>query len=615
MSPKKTAGAVCATTVAALLLLAMSSWIDRPAMRNPHSPVEQRRDFLVQADSATAAADLVRRAGGEVLDELGIIRAVGASLTASQRAEIQASGAATLYEDRGLTVSQSAPETHFPGLIGAADLHVAGLTGRGVSVAVLDTGIWTTDGIDETSGEIDRVVAQYDVLLDTFIPGGGPELPRDDDDGDDDDGNDDDDNELDEETDGDADNDDELDDDEGNAVVHVGTAGSDLNGADGIDDWSGHGTHVTSIIAGSRTTNAARYQGVAPGVDVVAVKAFEPDGSARYIDVIKGLDWIVEHRERYGIRVLNLSFSGRAVSRYWEDPLNQAVMAAWQAGIVVVAAAGNSGPAPMTVGVPGNIPYVITVGAMTDSYTPVDPTDDVLASWSSAGPTHDGFVKPDLVAPGGHLLGIIPDESWIALEYPQYFNAEGDYFTMSGTSQATAVVAGVVALMLESDPSLTPDDVKCRLMATARSAEREDGSAAYSVFQQGAGMIDALAATNSGAANCANQDMDISLDLAGTLHYGGPARQDSDGRYFLTDPADPTTPLDGHGYSWQYGPLHHDRYLWKKNTALSGDLTWSRGASWSEDSRWQNATIDTDRYLWKKNLTEPVSINRWVEQE
>ena len=606
MSPERTASVICATTVTALLLWAMSSWIDRPTMRNPHSPVEQRRDFLVQAGGTAAAADLVRRVGGEVLDELNVIRAVGASLTASQLAELRATDGATLYEDRGLTVSQAAPETHFPGLIGAADLHVAGLTGRGVTVAVLDTGLWTTDGIDETSGDIDRVIAQYDVLLDTFVPGGGPELPTDDDDNDDDDNDD----ELDEETD-----DDELDDDDGNAVVHVGTAGSDLDGVDGIEDWSGHGTHVTSIIAGSRTTNAARYQGVAPGVDVVAVKAFEPNGSARYIDVIKGINWIVEHREHYGIRVLNLSFSGQAVSRYWEDPLNQAVMAAWQAGIVVVAAAGNSGPEPMTVGVPGNVPYVITVGAMTDSYTPVDPTDDVLASWSSAGPTQDGFVKPDLVAPGGHLLGIIPDDSWIAMEYPQYFNAEGDYFTMSGTSQATAVVAGVVALMLESDPSLTPDDVKCRLMATARSAEREDGSAAYSVFQQGAGMIDALAATSSGAGNCANQGMDIGVDLAGTGHYGGPARQDSGGRYFLTDPADPTTPLSGHGYSWQYGPLTHDRYVWKKNAEMTGNSTWSRGADWSEDYWWANASINTDRYVWKKSLTEPVSINRWVEQE
>ena len=91
MSPKRTAGAICATTVTALTLVAMSSWIDRPTMRNPHSPVEQRRDFLVQADSTAAAADLVRRAGGQVLDELGIIRAVGASLTQSQVVELRAS--------------------------------------------------------------------------------------------------------------------------------------------------------------------------------------------------------------------------------------------------------------------------------------------------------------------------------------------------------------------------------------------------------------------------------------------------------------------------------------------------------------------------------------------
>ena len=88
--------------------------------------------------------------------------------------------------------------------------------------------------------------------------------------------------------------------------------------------------------------------------------------------------------------MLNLSFSATPQSHYWDDPLNQAVMAAWQAGIVVVASAGNSGPDPMTVGVPGNVPYIITVGAMTDNYTPYEPADDRLASFSSAGPTFEG---------------------------------------------------------------------------------------------------------------------------------------------------------------------------------------------------------------------------------
>ncbi len=120
--------------------------------------------------------------------------------------------------------------------------------------------------------------------------------------------------------------------------------------------------------------------------------------------MIRGIDWIVANKDTYGIRVVNLSFSAPPQSYYWDDPLNQAVMAAWRSGIIVVASAGNLGPDPMTIGVPGNVPYVITVGAMTDNFTPDDGSDDVLASFSSPGPTLEAFVKPEMVAPGGHVV-------------------------------------------------------------------------------------------------------------------------------------------------------------------------------------------------------------------
>src|SRR5690606_1091412 len=111
-----------------------------------------------------------------------------------------------------------------------------------------------------------------------------------------------------------------------------------------------------------------------------------------------------------------------------------------------------TGPEPMTVGVPGNVPYILTVGALTDNYTPDDLSDDGLASFSASGPTYEGFVKPDVIAPGGHALGIIPPMSNLVQKYP-HFQSLGDYYKMSGTSQATAVTSGVVALMLQADPS------------------------------------------------------------------------------------------------------------------------------------------------------------------
>ncbi len=147
---------------------------------------------------------------------------------------------------------------------------------------------------------------------------------------------------------------------------------------------------------------------------------------------------------------------------------------------------------------------------------------------------------------------------------------------MSGTSQAAAVTTGVVALMLQDDPSLTPDNVKCRLIAAARPAVKTNGKLAYSVFQQGAGLINALAAVNSSATNCANRGLDINADLAGTAHFGGPANEDANGNYYVMD-MDGTTwgdPLDADGYTWSRG------YPWSQGYAWSDGYTWSRGYTW-----------------------------------
>ena len=137
--------------------------------------------------------------------------------------------------------------------------------------------------------------------------------------------------------------------------------------------------------------------------------------------MIRGIDWLVAHKDVYGIRVLNLSFSAPPQSHYWDDPLNQAVMAAWQAGIVVVASAGNTGPSPMTIGVPGNVPYVDHRGRH-DRQLHADRIcgDDRLASFSAAGPTAEGFVKPEVVAPGGHIVALMNDDGRIALEHPEF---------------------------------------------------------------------------------------------------------------------------------------------------------------------------------------------------
>ena len=135
-------------------------------------------------------------------------------------------------------------------------------------------------------------------------------------------------------------------------------------------DSNGHGTIVSSIISNKQHDDSTQfYYGVAPDSNIVPIRALDDNGIGSYSNVIRGIQWVIDNKSAYNIRVMNLSLTATPQSYYWDDPLNQAVMAAWQAGIVVVVAAGNGGPDPMSIGVPGNNPYVITVGAITDAYT------------------------------------------------------------------------------------------------------------------------------------------------------------------------------------------------------------------------------------------------------
>lgn len=387
----------------------------------------------------------------------------------------------------------------------------------------------------------------------------------------------------------------------------------DVTGQNLQDDPNGHGTHVASIIGSNRIAKNYIYEGIAPNSELVVLRAFRADGSATYLDVIHAIDVAVANKDKYDIRVLNLSFSATPQSHYWDDPLNQAVMAAWQAGIVVVASAGNDGPEPMTVGVPGNVPYIITVGAMTDNFTPYEPADDRLASFSSAGPTYEGFVKPDVIAPGGHIPSSMPFDSYISLMHPDSMLDSERNFAMSGTSQATAIVSGIVALMLENDPTLTPDDVKCRLMASTRAAIDDAGKLAYSIFQQGAGLVNALDAVQSSAAQCANQGLNIAQDLAGEQHFGGRANQNADGGYYLMD--EDGNRVEGDGYLWGRAYMWSQGYVWSRAYLWSQGYVWSRAYMWSQSYLWNRSVPWSEGALFSSGLTETMCVNKWVDHE
>ena len=388
------------------------------------------------------------------------------------------------------------------------------------------------------------------------------------------------------------------------------------------DEASGHGTHVASIATNSDFDSNGEIYGVAPNAAHVGIKAFDAEGKATYADVIRGISWALQVKDQINLRVLNMSFSGPVRSLYWDDPLNRAVMKAWQAGIVVVASAGNKGSEPMTIGVPGNVPYIITVGAMTDDYTPFNYSDDKIASFSGAGPTAEGFVKPDISAPGGHISGLMSFDSQIVMDHPEFHDG-GRYFEMSGTSQAAAVVSGVVALILTDDPTLTPDQVKCRIMASAYRGGNSDGSLRYSVFQQGAGLISAYYAIASNKDNCANTAVNIAKDLNDEEHYYGPANIDEDGNFYVEglgqeyvwDINDPSFVGDGmlwktsndDNSAWQ-DTATTDGMLWKTNFETDGML-WKTGFG-TDGMLWKTGFV-TDGMLWKTT----IGINNWVEPQ
>lgn len=329
----------------------------------------------------------------------------------------------------------------------------------------------------------------------------------------------------------------------------------DPTGADSVDS-NGHGTHVVGTIANRRPLKSSGKgaMGVAPGANLVVARALNADGSGDYDTVVAAIDWVIASRAAYNIRVLNLSIYAPIRGPYWADPLGRAVMRAWQAGIVVVAAAGNGGPDAATVTVPGNVPYVISVGAARSPQFTTSGGYEV-APFSARGPTESAFAKPDLLVPAVRVVSPMPDDGELAAAVSPGRLVEKatlevgatktkrnlGYYQLSGTSMAAAEVSGLVALLLQDEPGLTNNQVKARLMATARLALAPGGAAAYAIWEQGAGLAQAVAAVDAAGTGAANAGMNIAadLDLSGDQHYWGPTRYDEvSGRFTIDGPAE-----------------------------------------------------------------------------
>jgi serine protease AprX len=251
-----------------------------------------------------------------------------------------------------------------------------------------------------------------------------------------------------------------------------------VQGDPSVTDGFGHGTHVAGIVAGSGGPSITPLYngGIAPGVKLVNVRVLGNDGSGYVSDVIDGIEWVIAHKLDYNIRVINLSLGHPVMESCATDPLCQEVGKAVANGIVVVAAAGNYGKSPDNhtilggIASPGNSPDAITVGAL-NTWSTVGRSDDTVATFSSRGPTaYDFAVKPDVAAPGVKIISLQAKNSLLPTLYPTIHTAgSGDnaYMYLTGTSQATPMVSGGIALLLQGSPGLTPAQVKLALQTGA----------------------------------------------------------------------------------------------------------------------------------------------------
>jgi serine protease AprX len=404
------------------------------------------------------AAELaVVRAGGRVSRRLPIIDGVSATVPRAALAALALfPGVAAVTPDAKLHPQAKPPiqtevgeRSVYPEVVRADDVWQAGRTGAGVTVAVVDTGV---QEVADLAGRIVPVT---------------------------------------------------------NDRTGVSASCMNLSEERDCNDSYGHGTFVAGTIAGNGAASGGRWKGAAPGARILSVKIAGRDGTADVSNALAGIQWVVSFQDTYDIRVLNLSLGTDSTQTYTRDPLNYAVERAWDAGVTVVVSASNRGPDPRTISKPGDDPFVVTVGAIDDRGTS-GLGDDVLPNFSSRGPTAaDGIAKPDLVAPGGHIVSLRAPGSEIDTQFPNYI--DGAYRKGSGTSMSTGIVSGIAALLLEANPSWTPDRLKYALRATTQRTVSSDQMAV------GTGLVDAYRAAFAAPAGTANQGLTRS-NGRGTLY-------------------------------------------------------------------------------------------------
>ena len=452
--------AVPAASTGQPVLAKLHPMLAHMAAESPGQPVSV---IVQKADDSGKAEQLTAILGGAVTKDLRMINAFAAQMTAGAALELAASPAvrwvsidAPVKEAGGPdgTVDTNKLANTYISAIGADRLWDEGYQGSSVTVAVVDSGVASNDDLRE--------------------------LPN------------------------------------NKSLLRILSSTMTNTATNNSSDQYGHGTHIAGIIGGNGYLSKRTYIGVAPKVKLVNVKVSDDKGAASTSDLIAGLQWVNDNRERYTIRVLNLSLNSTLAESYHTSPLDAALEILWFNGIVVVVSAGNNGTNNVLYP-PANDPFVIVVGAVNDQGTD-DTSDDLMASFSAFGTTLDGFAKPDLVAPGNNIVSLLASpNSRLAKEYKDNrvggFGGPDHYFRMSGTSMASAVTSGAVALLLQDEPGLNPDQVKYRLMATARPFGPGSGAGYLDVYA-------AVQGTTTQAANTGQQASQLLWTGSDPVNWG-----------------------------------------------------------------------------------------------
>src|SRR4051812_10721377 len=478
--------------VATLAVLAATlSWMVGPT--SSATPASPSRMSSVIVQGPQSAQHFVKSVGGRITHELPIIGGFSARVPANDVPLLsRLPGVAGVMPDLPTHV-QSAPGIYnnvpsvYKKTTGGNALANAGANGQGVTVALIDTGVtWLPDIANAKQTITDPLsLVQQDCINLTSEPT--------------------------------------------------------------CDDSYGHGTFMAGVIAGNGSASNGKYVGMAPQAKVISLKISGASGASDVSTIIAAVQWVVQNKVAYNIRALNLSLGTDSTQSYTIDPLDYSVEKAWQAGVVVNVAASNRGPSAGTISKPADDPFVVTVGAIDDKGTN-GLNDDVLPNFSGRGPTAaDGLAKPDVVAPGGHIVSLAAPGAAITTQFPSTMTAP--YRRGSGTSMATAVVTGLVAQMISANPTLSPDRVKFMLTRTARPDASTDRMAV------GSGIVDGAAAMMAppGVANSGVAPSSGTGSLAASRGSVGVVLDDANNTVLDASSGDLTgalTDLETSGGSW-----------------------------------------------------------------